>query len=178
MADEGDAPAASGREKNFRQMLAEIREQLGQVEWVEQEAFWTARVWFGERDYARIKVVRASLVTDAMIQLAKLDDSRRARLREIRTAGEAVDGVAELLASEQTAGLWPLVADIFFCAVTDLHLPEWQEISDEHHLLYLANVAAPERTDFVKGLPIVLVARVLIGCVVQAGNLLSRLSRG
>lgn len=162
--------------KGAKALLLSLREAFTGVEWVEPQRFWGARVWFGERDYALIKVVSGEMVGKVLAALAKAD-ALREELFANKDLAQASERVARLLAGQEVA--WELIEDIFTGCVCELHLPEWEEVSGQHICMAdMATSPPAERLLVLKSLPVVLVARVLIGIVVQAGNLLTKSSKG
>ena len=66
------APAATRGPLSGRDALASLHEAFGRVEWIEMDRFWSARVWFGPNDYARITVITGDLVARVIACAGKL----------------------------------------------------------------------------------------------------------
>ena len=62
--------------------------------------------------------------------------------------------------------------------MSELHLPDMAEATGLSLALPGKEVSAADRVLWVRRLPVVLTTRVLIGIVVQVGNLLTKSSRG
>ena len=162
-------------EKSGTALLAGIRDMFGSVEWVEHEAFWTARVWFGEKDYALITVVSGELVWELVAAMAEIEG-----VRDRFAAAATPEAAADVVAQTITAGgesLWPRVEAIITQCVSKLHMPELAEATSREWSMPNADASAGVRLAFVKRLPIVLTGRLMIGIAVQAGNLLTRSTR-
>ena len=196
------------KQEAARATLEKVRAAFASVEWLEPEPgkFWTARVRFGETDYAVITVVSGGLLTQVLRQLASLeglhkrltgieaqfaaeraddgaedsgqgrDDPADSRLRNARQAAQFAEMLAGLLV-EADITLWnEVVEPLFTACVSHLSLEELDQTSQ---LFVLPAPEAPvsQRIEFVRDLPVVLTARVLIGIAVQAGNLAVRSSK-
>lgn len=175
------APAAGAgtrRERQGRELLEALHQQFAAVEWVQPEKFWTARVLFGERDYAVITVVSAELVTRVLVLLAELQDTFGAVLRA-GDAGEAAAQAGQVLAGALDTRVWPLLTDIWACCVSEMDLPELRAATGVDHggATVAEGGGAAGLARKLHELPIVLLGRVLVGIAVQAGNLLTRSSK-
>ena len=199
---------AEKQEQQARATLEKVRAAFASVEWLEPEPgkFWTARVRFGETDYAVITVVSGGLLTQVLRQLASLeglhkrltgieaqfaaeraddgaedsgqgrDDPADSRLRNARQAAQFAEMLAGLLV-EADITLWnEVVQPLFTACVSKLVLPELGEATGAD-VARSPSASIAERIQFVRSLPVVLTARVLIGIAVQAGNLAVRSSK-
>ncbi|NLE67066.1 MAG: hypothetical protein GX608_06555 [Lentisphaerae bacterium] len=160
-----------------RAALETIRAAFSSVEWLEfGKPFWSATVRFGERDHAVITVVSGGLLTEVLGRLAEMQ-ALRARLAGLEDPAELADALAGLLTDADTK-LWDEVIEPLFTAcVSKLELPDLAEATGRSWLLPEPTLAVELRVQFVRSLPVVLVGRVLIGILVQAGNLLTRSTR-
>ena len=179
MTDEktGPAPAAARGPAAGRDALARLHDVFGRVEWIEMDRFWSARVWFGQNDYARITVITGDLVGRVISCVGKLAATHEGWAR-ITDPAEAAAYLAGVLTEDSQNQAWLLVEELFTRCVSELHL---SELSDEMHAAFaLPGPKAPaeERLGFIRRLPVVLPARVLVGIAVQAGNLLTKSSKG
>ena len=186
---------AEKQEQQARATLEKVRAAFASVEWLEPEPgkFWTARVRFGETDYAVITVVSGGLLTQVLRQLASLEGLHKRLTGFKRPAEDTPEGAddgeeearqaaqfAEALAGvlvEADITLWnEVVEPLFTACVSHLSLEELDQTSQ---LFVLPAPEAPvsQRIEFVRDLPVVLTARVLIGIAVQAGNLAVRSSK-
>ena len=160
-----------------RDALAKVHAAFEQVEWVEMDRFWSARVWFGKNDYARITVVTGDLVARVISCLGRLAATHEGWTR-ITDPAEAAAYLAGVLSEDSQDEAWLLVEELFTRCVGELHLADLEEATKFAFRLPGPDRPAAERLAFVKRLPVVLTARVIVGIVVQAGNLLTKSSRG
>ena len=154
--------------------LGAIRAAFDSVEWIEfGQPFWTAKVRFGEKDFAEITVVSGDILAQVLRQLASLEGLRH-RLAGIEDPAQFAEALAGLLA-EADVTLWnEVIEPLLTACISDLHCPELNATLGVKLDLPGAGADPEVRIRFVRGLPIVLTARVIVGILVQAGNLLLR----
>jgi len=165
------------KQEAARATLEKVRAAFASVEWLEPEPgkFWTARVRFGETDYAVITVVSGGLLTQVLRQLASLEGLQK-RLTGVEEPAQFAEMLAGLLV-EADITLWnEVVQPLFTACVSKLVLPELGEATGAD-VARSPSASIAERIQFVRSLPVVLTARVLIGIAVQAGNLAVRSSK-
>lgn len=164
----------SEKQEAAKHTLATIRQAFESVEWIEfGKPFWTAQVHLGEQDRVEIVVVSGDVLTTVLRQLASLEGLRH-HFEGIEDPAQIADALAAVLAEADTT-LWRNVIEPLFTAcVRTVECPELRATLSLELDLPGADADPEVRVSYVRSLPIVLTARVLIGIAVQAGNLLTR----
>lgn len=144
---------------------------LGEPDWYAEQSFYRSRIRFGENDYADIVLLPGHLVDKALGLVQIVGEIAEA----FRGADDAEAGfrmLLELADEECRSRIWELIEELVTCCVESWELSQMaREMGLDGPPRHPgADAPAVERLEFVKGLPLRMLVRIVMGVAIQAGN--------
>lgn len=143
---------------------------LSSVAWVEDAEFYTCKVKFGGDDYARLLAISGD-VTDMAVDLLGDCEAILPAIAGSETVEAGLKVLLDFVAPERRERIWRLVEQVFTRCVSELSLKGYvKAFGVDEPQWPMADEPADMRLAFVKGLPLKLVARVIVGVGLHLGN--------